>query len=315
MENIQSICKVPKDWDRNTSTFNHKFVEFDLSLASKTSLFRLSFKGRTIDFRCDHCKEEIENEILPQESADAKLLSQFRKKNNREISKSLDNRKKKVKKLADLSKISREKIFAKLTELAEIECIKVKPCCEFFPDSRGFFGDDRTCFAYSAAAPSYKKAKTDKETKIEGLLPTPPVPEKDDNHLNCEKCFDDCSCKLKSKDVDCKNKKSGSLSGNDIARLINQSTSRGINHFAVDFDTRQCVGYKNFARLFINKLCDLDKNSPLFTMSLPIEEEGEEPYLHTIVGQAFLKEKTAFIIDPMLSRFTSTQKNRATATG
>ena len=62
----------------------------------------------------------------------------------------------------------------------------------------------------------------------------------------------------------------------------------------MDFDTRQSVGYKNFAKLYVNKLGDLEKNSLLFIM---IEEEGVKPYLHTIVGEAFLKEKKAFIID------------------
>ena len=99
-------------------------------------------------------------------------------------------------------------------------------------------------------------------------MPTPPVLlEKADKHLNCAKCFDDCSCKFKSKDVDCKNKESGSFSGHDTARLINQMMSKEINHFAMNFDTRQSVGYKNFAKLYVNKLGDFEKNSLMFIMS------------------------------------------------
>ena len=138
MELVKNIAKVPKDWDGDMATMKTVGDIFDISFATETGLFQLYLKAKETECHCKKCGKIADTEILPQENAEAKLVNQFRRKFKKELLKLLDINKKKVKKLSDLKRLERKRIFENSKNSKKLSASRFSPAASIFQDHAAF---------------------------------------------------------------------------------------------------------------------------------------------------------------------------------
>ena len=204
----------------------------------------------------------------------------------------------------NLKNLRSEEFHKRLQFAVENNLLYIESCCgNHFKDTENFLTDcsrdPSICFSYSHLARQVTVKPVSKS--IKGLkaevrpAETEKWPKEGRHNFRCI-----CASADREK---CQNF-GGTHSFNCLGRFLQEFTDGGLNYTSADLDDLESIaGHKVLARSYAIKMKEMDLKYFFLHMTVLIKPNEA----HTIVGQIFVKEKIAVVIDPdeMRTQFES----------
>ena len=201
----------------------------------------------------------------------------------------------KQKSIESLKNLVNEDFHKRLNFAVDNKLLFIEKCCgNFFKNSVNYLTDSSVptsiCFSYSTLARQVPVKPVSKS--IKGLKAEERPDENEPWPTTGEHDFK-CACSKIEREK-CQNF-GGTLSFNSIGRFLQLYTDGGLNYTSADLDQIDFFsGHKVLARSFAIKMEQMKQKYFFLHMTILLNaNEG-----HTFVGQIFVKEKIAVIIDP-----------------
>ena len=266
-------------------------------------IFNIHFISKKGAFAtCAYCDRKLEKRQKPRKLKNEIQHKIFSSKKGQSPKKTLFTSKQKS--IESLKNLVNEDFHKRLNFAVENKLLFIEPCCgNYFKNSVNYLTDSSVnpsiCFSHSTLArqvPVKPVSKSIKGLKAEKRPdenePWPPTGKHDFK----------CTCSEIEREK-CQNF-GGTLSFNSLGRFLQLYTDGGLNYTSADLDEIEFFsGHKVLARSFMIKMEQMKQKYFFLHMTVLINaNEG-----HTFVGQIFVKEKIAVIIDPdeMRTQFES----------